>query len=313
MKKALVIGANGQDGTFLVRHLIASGRYNVIGVGKQDSPSCNINSLSFQYLKIDLREENKLSEVLRNSKPDLICHVAVVHTSAGGAYETLFRDVLKVNVGSVYTILEYQRERLESIFIYASSAKVFGTPLPEFIHEDTPKKNQCLYSISKNTAFHLIDYYRKNHGCQASVVHLFNHESELRPDGFFIPTILKCLVSAMNDDSHVTHVNTLDFYCDWGSAKEYMSIMMEVGDKAPTEDFVVARGVCLYARDFVRNLFARYGLDYKDHIKERGISCETQNKPYAVILEKLRKHMDLIPVISIDEVCKTILSNRYGI
>lgn len=313
MRNALVIGANGQDGTFLVRHLLASEKYNVIGVGKQDSSSCNIDSSRFQYLKIDLREENELSELLKASKPDLIFHVAAVHTSAGGSYEALFHDVLKVNTGSVYTILEYQREGLENSFIYASSAKVFGTPLPEFIHEDTPKKNECLYSISKNTAFNLIDYYRKNHGCQASVVHLFNHESELRPENFFIPIILKCLVSSMNDNSHVTHVNTLDFYCDWGSAREYMSIMMEMVDRAPAEDFVVARGVCLYARDFVRDLFARYGLDYKKHVKERGISSETQKKPYAVILEKLRKHLDVTPVVSIDEVCKTILSDRYGI
>jgi GDPmannose 4,6-dehydratase len=111
----------------------------------------------------------------------------------------------------------------------------------------------------------------------------------------------------------VTPVNTLDFYCDWGSAEEYMSIMIKMVERAPAKDFVVARGVCLYARDFVKSLFARYGLNYKDHIRERDLPFESQEKPYTVILEKLRKYLDLTPVISIDEVCKTILSNQYRI
>lgn len=312
MRKALVIGSNGQDGTFLVRHLLEK-KYNVIGIGRQQESRWKIDSPLFAYHQADLRQTDILSEPLNSLRPDLIFHVAVVHTSAGGNYETQFNDVLKVNVASVYTVLEYLRLNPNSCFIYASSSKVFGDPLPPFIDEATPLKNQCLYSISKNTAYHLIDYYRKQYGVRASVVYLFNHESELRPNSFFIPIVLNCLGSALHDSKHATQINTLNFYCDWGSAEEYMSIIIELIEKAPAEDFVLASGTCTYARNLVRDFFKEYGFNYELHLKERDYSKHSPNNPYAVDLSKLDRFIHRTPRVSIYDVCKKILAKKYGI
>ncbi len=312
MRKALVIGSNGQDGTFIVKHLLGE-KYNVIGIGRQEESRWKINSPLFTYYQADLCRTDILSEPLNSLRPDLIFHVAAVHTSAGGNYESQFNDVLKVNVASVYTVLEYLRLNPNSSFIYASSSKVFGDPLPSFINEETPLKNQCLYSISKNTAYHLIDYYRNQYGVRASVIYLFNHESELRPNSFFIPIVLNCLVSALNDSKHVTQINTLNFYCDWGSAEEYMSIIIELIEKAPSEDFVLASGVCTYARNLVRDIFKAYGLNYELHFKERVYSNDSPNNPYTVDLTKLERCLHRTPRISIYDVCKRILAKNYGI
>lgn len=308
MKKALVIGANGQDGTFLVRHLLAR-KYQVIGVGRQERSRWDISSSLFSYRQVNLEVEGALSDVLAAYRPDYIFHVAAVHTSAGGSYEPVFGSVLKVNVASVHDVLEYLRDNSESRFCYASSAKVFGSPLPAKIDESTPTANQCLYSISKNTAYHLIDYYRQNHGVSASVLYLFNHESELRPDGFFIPKVLGVLASAMKDSSFASEVNTLDFYCDWGSAEEYMDIMIDVLEKTPTEEYVLARGECTYARDFVASLFARYGLDYGNHFRQ-AISQVQPAKPYKVDTGKLNRMIGRVPLVTIEELCVEILEKK---
>lgn len=307
MRKALVIGANGQDGSFLVRHLLAR-KYQVVGIGRQLHSRWNISSALFSYRQVDLEAEGQLSDVLEAYKPDCIFHVAAVHTSAGGSYEPMFDSVLKVNVASVHTVLEYLRSNPGGRFSYASSAKVFGSPQPARIDESTPIANQCLYSISKNTAYHLIDYYRQNHGVNASVLYLFNHESELRPAGFFIPKVLGVLANSLKDNSFASMVNTLDFYCDWGSAEEYMDIMIDVLERAPSEDFVLAKGECTYAMDLVAGLFSRYGLDYKSHFQQTTSQAQPAN-PYKVDIGKLNRTIGRVPLVTIEELCVRILNS----
>ncbi len=310
MRTALVIGANGQDGTFLVRHLLRRG-YAVVGADVQSSSRWDLQENPFTYQSVDLRHYGTLHAIIRSVKPDFVFHVAAVHTSAGGAYETFFNDVLKVNVGSVHEALEYLREQENVRFIYASSAKVFGTPLPELINENTPKKIQDLYSISKNTAYDLIEYYRSQHGIIASVVYFFNHESELRPDDFFIPTVIRCLASAIKNTKHTTQINNLEFYCDWGSAEEYMDLLIDLIEKAPREDFVIARGETTHARNLIKNLFNNYQLDYQKHIQERQRTQSLLQPPYFVDLSKLNKHIHRRPKTNIYDVCKQILKKKY--
>ena len=307
-KKALVIGANGQDGIFLVRHLLARG-YEVAGVGRQDGPREN-HAVRYRYVKSDLRKSGALSEPLWDFRPDLVFHVAAVHSSAGGIYEPVFDDMLRVNVGSLHAVLEYLRERPETRLLYASSVKVFGSPLPSVINERTPLRNQCLYSITKNTAYHLIEYYRRSHGALASVAFFSNHESEFRLKDFFIPKVISSLAAAIKNQRHIVEVNSLDFYCDWGSAEEYMDIVVDILDKVPGEDFVLATGDCIYARDLVRTLFNNYGLDYQAHLRER-INTQESAKPYVASLDKLQTYLGKRPQINIYEVCKKILALNY--
>lgn len=312
MQKALVIGVNGQDGRFLAKHLLAR-NYRVMGVGRQPGFVGEEVSDNFTYFQADLRADRALAEPLNSFKPDLVFHVAAVHTSAGGEYEVCFHDLLKVNTGSVHAILEFLRAYPGSRLIYASSAKVFGDSLPGTIDEKTPLINSCLYSISKNASYHLIEYYRRHHAAKASVVFLFNHESEWRPGHFFIPRMLDCLASAVRDSFHVSQINTLDFYCDWGSAEEYMSIVIDMLERAPGEDFVLASGTCTFARKLVEELFSNYGLNYRQHLAERIVDGSSKPKKYQINLDKLDQRVCRIPRVGIYEVCKTILRNNYGI
>lgn len=312
MNKAVVIGANGQDGGFLVRHLLRK-NYTVMGIGRQACSRYVIDFPRFTYYQADLNETGILSEPLAKFRPDLIFHVAAVHTNAGGEYESRFDSMLNVNVGSVHTVLEHARLNSGCRFIYASSAKVFGNPIPAVINESTLKKNQCLYSISKNTAYHLIDFYRKKYGLPASVVYLFNHESEHRPSNFFIPKILDCLASAVRNPEHITEIDTLNFHCDWGSAEEYMDIMVEIVEKRPAEDFVLATGACTFARDLISKLFSDYELKYERNFLERSNSDNLPDGPYKVELEKLKKYLNRSPQIGVYDICKRILAKNHGL
>ncbi len=311
LRTALVLGVNGQDGTFLARHLVKKG-FRVTGVGRQPQPREHFLSSQFSYEQLDLRQVAALGSVLDANKPDLIFHVAAVHTSAGGHYEEIWHDALQVNVASVHAILEHLRERNPTgRLIYASSGKVFGEPYPLTVDEATPIKSNCLYSITKNTAFHLTNYYRRHYSLNASVVYLFNHESEFRPADYFIPKILAGLVSAKDNPKHVTEVNTLEFYCDWGSADEYMGLLVEMAELAPGEDFVLGTGTATYARKLVDQLFQRYGLEYQRHFVESGAAGASINKPYKVDTRKLQERIGRAPRQNIYDVCRIILEVKH--
>jgi GDPmannose 4,6-dehydratase len=173
--------------------------------------------------------------------------------------------------------------------------------------------SSCLYSITKNATADLIDYYRKNYGVACSNAYLFNHESEFRSPSFFIPKILDCLARTLRDRSTVAEVYTLDFYCDWGSAEEYMDLLIEIGLRCPGEDFVVGTGVCTYARDLVEKIFERFSLDYSCHVAERRVTGHSMLKPYKVDNQKLQRLLGRAPVESIAAVCGRILRVNHGL
>lgn len=309
--RALVLGVNGQDGGFLAEHLIRRGFY-ILGVGQQADSSYVEPCEQFEYKSLDLRNSGALLLLLRESSPDVVFHVAAVHGSAGTPYEMLWQDMMAVNMGSVQVVLEYLRtEAPGSSLVYASSGKVFGPEYPREIVESSAKRGTCLYTISKMGAQSLIDYYRNRHKVRVSSLFLFNHESYRRPKGFFIPTVVEILKNALSDSSYQASVNTLQFYCDWGSAEEYMDIAIDISERAVGEDFVLGSGVARWAESFVEDLFLSHGLDYRKHVVERQVSTAIQQPPssYRVETGKLAALLGRAPEEDILHVCEQILEH----
>jgi len=270
-KTAVVLGANGQDGTFLTRSLLARG-HRVVGIGRQPLSRWE-NGSAFSYRSMDLRDGDALAGALGELAPDFIFHAAAVHAngaqSAGDYYETQGRDMLAVNVATVHAALEYARtNKPEAHLLYISSGKVFGPDFPERVDEQTPKKASCLYTVTKLAAEDLIHYYRRKHQLTAAIVYTFGHESPLRPDDFFIPKLVAVLGSARRGEKTNITFQSLDFYADWGAAPEYMDICVDIAERGLSDDLILASGHNWHGRDFSERLFARFGLDYRDWIVE---------------------------------------------
>jgi GDPmannose 4,6-dehydratase len=302
--RAAVLGANGQDGTYLCKLLGGQGR-QVSAVGRQDELRHPEVAGPVSYVAQDLRDQRGLAALLRELRPDRIYHFAAVHQSAEGeGYEAVFEDMWSVNVVSVQTCLEYARAHPDCRVLYGSSGRIFGVPLPARVSEDTPHRGGELYAESKIAATRLIDYYRRTHGLNASAVHLFNHESRLRAETFFIPRLVEALRSALADRAS-SRLKTLDFYCDWGSAEEYMGIALQSLEVAPREDYVLASGRTLLARTLADTLFGSHGLDYRDFVETED--PPGRNEPYFVSVEKCKRLVGRAPVVTIEEVCEESL------
>jgi GDPmannose 4,6-dehydratase len=287
-----------------------------VGAGRQESSKFIDESVTFSYKQIDLRSQEALYALLQGIRPEVICHFAAVHGFAGTTYESIWQDMLAVNLGSLQTVFEYlRRESPNGKVIYAGSGKVFGPSYPKRITERSMMRSPCLYTITKSAARNLINYYRKQHKINGTNLILFNHESERRPKDFFVPKIVEILVNSIHDRLFVDSVVTLDFECDWGSSEEYMELVVDIVEKASNDDYLIGTGKTLNARRFVETLFGLYGLDYRKHILTESSSSEGErfNGSYRVVTKKLEESISRKPQYSIFEVCETILQRNYAI
>ncbi len=305
-RRSIVLGANGQDGSILVEQLLARGD-TVMGVGRQPGPRFALPQEQFQYRCVDLCTPGALAAALREFRPSQAYHLAAIHGADGFPYEAVWADALAVNVGALHTVLEYARVHDPRLRIaYASSSKVFGTPLHGAIDEATPRRSECLYSITKNSAEQLIDHYAREHAIFGAVAYLFNHESERRGAQYFIPTISSILARALEDRDYRQSVRTLDFYCDWGSAHDYMQWFRELLELEAPHKVIFATGEVRYGRDFVAQLFARHGLVAADHVIENA--CTTDSEAFTVSVSKRQSLIAQDPCEDVFAVCDRILS-----
>lgn len=304
--KCLVLGANGQDGSFLVERL-ASGGDEVEGWGRQESYRYAPAPGKLHYRQIDLRDGAAVREAIETFSPAEVYCVAATHGSAGFSYEPVWDDALDVNTKSLYYALEYARNSQDPVRIfYASSAKVFGEPLPESISLATPRRNQCLYSITKNASESLVQYYRDRHGLEASVGVLFNHESNRRSSAYFLPKLCAGVARAVRDRRSTTEVRTLDFFCDWGSAEEFMSLAIRSLREGEPATFLMATGTTWRAEDLVSELYGGFGLDYRDHV--RCAADLPPGRPYRVEVDSMRESFGAAPEIGALELCRRMVA-----
>ena len=299
MKKSLVMGAGGQDGSIMSEELSAAGR-EVLGLGRKEAYPYQPPSPYFRYAALDLTDSSALARCLEAFQPDEIYHLAAVHGSAGFEYEQVWGQALDVNVKSFHTALEYVRRRPDVRLFYASSAKIFGHVLRGPISLSTPRAGECLYSITKKAAGGLADHYRRNHGVVTAVGILFNHESERRAPEYFIPKLCRILRMALQDPSYREKVHALSFHCDWSSARDFMRMAIAAVEKPVNGELIFASWVTWPGREFARELFSRYGLDYTKHIEADD---HVEGQSFSVDLSETRSAMDFVMREDIFSVC----------
>lgn len=311
-KKCLVLGVNGQDGSYAAERLLSKG-YIVSGVGRQFASKWVSDRADYSYFPLDLTNVTAFEDFLMRDRPDRIFHLAATHGSAGFSYEDNWAEAHYVNTLVTHAALEYLRcEMRDGQLVYLSSSKAFGADPPIVTSEASARKSTCIYSTTKNASTDLIHYYRRRHGLNASVIWTFNHDSPRRQGSFFIPQIVNILASSIIDRRHKGTIGSLKFWCDWGHAEEYMTIVTELAERGPADDFVLATGSTLWANDFVAELFSRYGLDARDHIIERNTSIQlSRPERWRAEVSHLQGTLGLRPEQSAQDVCDDIFRSNY--
>jgi GDPmannose 4,6-dehydratase len=276
MKRALVTGITGQDGSYLAELLLAKG-YEVHGIIRRAStfntdridhlyqdPHVNGVKLFLHYG--DLADSVNLVKLIYQLKPEEIYHLgAQSHVRVSFDIAEYTADV--TGVGTI-RILEAMREAgVHSRFYQASSSEMFGKVQEVPQRETTPFWPRSPYGVAKVFSFWATVNYRESYGMHATNGILFNHESPRRGETFVTRKISRAVAAIKLGLQKEIFLGNLQAKRDWGYAPEYVEAMWLMVQQDSPDDYVVATGETHTVQEFLEHAFSHVQLDWKDHVK----------------------------------------------
>jgi GDPmannose 4,6-dehydratase len=269
VKRALITGISGQDGSYLAELLLEKG-YEVHGLvhGSTDRRFDRLEPILDRITLYpgDLLDEHSLIEVLRRSAPDEIYNLAAM-SSVAESWRLAVATAEYTAVG-VTRILEGIRQVCpEARFYQASSSEMFGRAREAPQSERTPFYPRSPYGVSKVYGHFITVNYRESFGLHASSGILFNHESPRRGQAFVTRRISQGAASIKLGLADELVLGNLDVRRDWGFAKEYVEAMWLMLQQDEAEDFVIGTGVSHSVRDLVEAAFACLDLNADDYVR----------------------------------------------
>jgi len=272
MKKALITGITGQDGSYLSEHLLNLG-YEVHGIVRRHSVAENqdsrISKLSRNINTYygDLLDYPSLVRIVNDVKPDEIYNLgAMSHVRVSFDMPSF---TIQTNALGVLNMLEIYRTVVpEAKFYQASSSEMFGNSVDNDGCQrlTTPMNPVSPYGCSKVLGYNLVRHYRHAYGLHACNGILFNHESPRRGTNFVTNKVVKTAVEIKKGIKDKLELGNLDSYRDWGHSKDYTRAMIQIINHNTPEDFIVATGETHSVRDLCNIVFSKLGMDYNDYV-----------------------------------------------
>lgn len=270
MKKALITGITGQDGSYLAEFLLSKG-YDVHGIVRRtamEDPDARMSRIKHVLDKITLHAGTmesfpRIIEIVEKVKPDECYHLAAqsfVHESFDDSFSTV-----NTNINGTHHVLAALHLRAPHCkFYFAGSSEQFGKVEETPQNENTKFHPRSPYGITKVVGFELTRNYREAHNLFACSGLLFNHESPRRGHEFVTRKITRQVARIKKGMSNVLVLGNMEAKRDWGHAKDYVEAMWLMLQQAAPDDYVCATGKTHSVRDFVRVAFKTAGIGYEE-------------------------------------------------
>ena len=271
MKRALITGITGQDGSYLSELLLENG-YEVHGIVRRSAIEDSEHRMSrikhlLPRLKIhagSIESFASIFNVVGLVKPDECYHLAA-QSFVANSFEDEF-STLMTNINGTHHMLSAIRQIVPSCrFYFAASSEMFGNAEPPQ-NENTPFRPRSAYGISKLTGYHLVRNYREVYGMFAVNGILFNHESPRRGFEFVTRKISSHAARIKLGLAQELRLGNLDAKRDWGHSKDFVKAMHMMLQTGSPDDYVIGTEESHSVREFVEIAFDYVGLDYKKFV-----------------------------------------------
>ena len=276
MKKALITGITGQDGSYLAEFLLEKG-YEVYGIIRRSS-SFNTGRIDPIYedphvphrrlhlVYGDLNDASSLNRIIRTIQPDEIYNLgAQSHVRVSFDIPEYTGEI--TGLGTIRLLEAIRESGLKAKFYQASSSEMFGKVLEIPQRETTPFYPRSPYGAAKVYAYWITVNYREAYGLFACNGILFNHESPRRGETFVSRKITKAAARIKLGIQQDLFLGNLDAKRDWGFAGDYVQAMWLMLQVQRPEDFVIATGETHTVRELLEAVFTRLQLDWRKHVK----------------------------------------------
>jgi GDPmannose 4,6-dehydratase len=275
MKRALITGVTGQDGSYLAEFLLSRG-YEVHGLLRRTS-SFNTRRLDpiyrdphesgvrFIMHHADLGDPGGLIHLVRRVEPDEIYHLAA-QSHVRVSYEVPEETAQTTGIGTLRMLEALRASGVNARFFQASSSEMFGAARPPQ-SESTRFHPRSPYGVAKLFAYWTTVNYREAYGMFAANAVSFNHESPRRGETFVSRKITRGVARIRAGLQPKLHLGNLDARRDWGYAPEFVEAFWMILQHPEPDDFVIATGESHTVREFVERAFARVGLDWERYVE----------------------------------------------
>jgi GDPmannose 4,6-dehydratase len=315
MKRALITGITGQDGSYLAELLLSKG-YEVHGLIRLASTS---NTHRIEHISQDphsgahlvlhngdLGNPGELANLLGVVQPDEVYHLAAQsHVKVSFEMPEYTGDI--TGLGTTRMLEAIRRSGIQTRFYQASTSEMFGnSPAPQ--NEDTPFRPRSPYAAAKVYAHWMLVTYRESYGLFAASGILFNHESPRRGETFVTRKITRALASILAGKSHRLSLGNLDASRDWGYAPDYVEAMWLMLQQDRPQDYVIGTGETHSVRDFLDEAFGYVGRDWRDHVTTDPQYMRPLEVPMLVAdSAKAKKALGWQPRISFKELVRVMV------
>lgn len=275
MKRALITGITGQDGSYLAEFLFHKG-YEVHGIVRRSS-SFNRSRIDHLYQDPhlpktrfflhygDLADSEQISHLIYNIRPDEIYNLAAQsHVRVSFDLPEYTSNITAL--GTIRLLEALRRSGNKAKFYQASSSEMFGAaPPPQ--NENTPFHPRSPYAASKVYSYWMVRNYRDGYNLFTTNGILFNHESPRRGENFVTRKITRGLAAILSKKAEKLYLGNLDAKRDWGYAPEYVEVMWKMLQQDEPDDYVIGTGETHSVKEFLEEAFGYLDLDWKKHVE----------------------------------------------
>jgi len=268
---AIITGITGQDGAYLSRLLLEKG-YSVVGLVRS-AYGANLSRLEHLGVKervvlkeCDLTDLSQVIKILGTVRPTEIYNLAA-QSSVGLSFQQPI-GTIQFNINSVINILETIRMlNLDSRFYQASTSEMFGSIDQLPITEDSKLHPLSPYAISKVAGHHITINYRESYGLYSCCGILFNHESFLRGENFFVKKVIQSALDIKHGVKEFLEVGNLNIKRDFGWSERYVEAMWLMLQQEQPDDYVISTNQTHSVREFLQVTFEHAGLNWEKHVE----------------------------------------------
>jgi GDPmannose 4,6-dehydratase len=268
MKRALITGITGQDGSYLAEFLLEKG-YKVYGIVRRTSTT-NLERIAhlegeIELIYADLLDENSLIHALKVAEPDEVYNLASQSfVPASWSQPVLTGEFTALGVTRLLDAIRVVNPRIR--FYQASSSEMFGEAREVPQNEQTPFHPRSPYGVAKVYGHWITVNYRESYGMFACSGILFNHESPRRGLEFVTRKVTHAVARIKYGVQQELRLGNLEARRDWGYAKDYVEAMWLMLQQDEPDDYVIATGETHSVRELCELAFGYVGLDYRDYV-----------------------------------------------